>query len=271
MAGGRKPRDASNQASAGRGSARSIPGARVPGRTVGLTPAGPVRLFEADPALARGLPAEVFARLTRHVLADTRSLARGHWAPRQENLGESLFGLLILEGALVRRVSVGRRHGAELLGEGDLIRPEQDDADEYAIVAQSADWSVLAPTRLAVLDHDLVTSLAGIGRVLPELAARLVQRVRALALQLAIAQIPNLADRLHLLLWHLADRWGRQESGAVTLRLRLSQDLLADLLSAQRTSVGSALHDLTVRGVIEERAGTWALCGDPPGDLLVRS
>jgi CRP/FNR family transcriptional regulator, cyclic AMP receptor protein len=240
-------------------------GQRGARRAVALQRAGAVRLLEADPDLSRHLTSDESARLRRHVLAEVGTLERGRWNPLAEDFGgRPLFGVLVLDGALVRRVTVGQRHGAELLGEGDLIRPHQEDADGYASVAQTAEWSVLAPARLAVLDHDLIAGLAGVDGVLPELAARALNRSRALALRLAITQIPNLAKRLHLMLWHLADRWGRQEDGCVTLGLRLPQDLLADLLSAQRTSVNAALAELVGQGAIENRDGTWALCGDPP-------
>jgi CRP/FNR family cyclic AMP-dependent transcriptional regulator len=227
-----------------------------------------VRLFDADPALCRDLESDVAARLARHVLAEVVTLDRGHWDPRAEHFaGRALFGLLVLDGALVRRVSVGQRHAAELLGEGDLVRPRQEDTDAYALVSQTAVWSVLAPTRLAVLDHDLIAGLAGVEGVLPELAARAVNRSRALVLRLAITQIPQLADRVHLMLWHLADRWGRRENGSVTVGLRVPQDLLAELVSARRTSVNSALRTLARRGAVESRAGIWVLHGDPPGEL----
>lgn len=211
------------------------------------------------------------AHVTRHVLADVRSLERGRWSPAAEGFdARGLFGLLVLDGMLVRRVAVGRRYAAELLGEGDLIRPDQEDADPYATVAQSAEWRVLSPVRVAVLDHELVTGLAGLAGVLPELAGRAIQRSRALVLRGAIGQIPNLADRVHLVLWHLADRWGQRDRGAVTLRVQLDQNLLAELASAKRTSVNAALRELCDRGAVESRGGYWALWGEPPGDLLVR-
>jgi CRP/FNR family cyclic AMP-dependent transcriptional regulator len=228
-----------------------------------------VRLFEADPNLCRELDGDAQMRLARHVLAEALTLERGHWDPRAEQLGgRAIFGLLVLDGALVRRATVGRRRGAELLGEGDLVRPQQEDTDGYATVSQSATWSVLAPTTLALLDQDLIAGLAGVGGVLPELAARALNRSRALVLRLAITQIPQLVDRVHLMLWHLADRWGRRENGSVTLGLRLPQDLLAELVSAQRTSVNSVLQELVRRGAVESRGGIWILRGDPPGELL---
>ena len=39
------------------------------------------------------------------------------------------LGLLVLDGLIIRRVGVAGRFGAELLGDGDLLRPwEREDA-----------------------------------------------------------------------------------------------------------------------------------------------
>jgi hypothetical protein len=193
------------------------------------------------------------------------TLERGRWDPRAEDLGSRpLFGLLVLDGALVRRASVGTRAAAELLGPGDLIRPDLECADQYAAVAQGGSWSVITPVRLARLDHDLIAGLAGVGEILPELVARALQRARALTLQLAISQIPNLAARLHVYLWHLADRWGIRDHEAVRLTLRLPQELLADLVAAHRASVNAAAQELTGQGLVRCDEGYWRLFGDSP-------
>jgi CRP-like cAMP-binding protein len=169
----------------------------------------------------------------------------------------------------VRRTTVANRHSAELLGQGDFLRPQQPDSDHYAIVTQQATWQALDEVHLALLSQDLINALAVLPGVLPELAARAIQRSRALALRLAIAQLPNLEQRLHLLLWHLADRWGRREHGAVTISLPLTQTLLAELISAQRTSVNTALKHLIAHGTVQRHAtNRWALRTDPPGHLL---
>jgi CRP-like cAMP-binding protein len=171
----------------------------------------------------------------------------------------------LLDGIIVRRVTLAGRRSAELLGAGDLIRPHQAACDPYALVASRAEWQTLHPVRAARLDEDLTRGLATLPGVLSELAARAVERSRALAVRMAIAQIPNLEARIELLLWHLADRWGRRERGKVTLPVRLPQGLLAELACAHRTSVNSALRELVCRGVVESQGtGRWALVGDPP-------
>ena len=197
-----------------------------------------MRPLEVDPDLGRALPDQTKVRASREIIAEICSLAPGAWKPAADpTVNETPYGFLVLEGALVRRIAVGGRHSAELLGEGDFLRPQTPDSDEYAIVTQQATWQIIDEVQLALLSEDLINSLAVLPGVLSELATRAVQRSRSLALRMAIAQLPNLEQRLHLLLWHLADRWGRRERGTVVLPLRLTQGLLAELISAQRTSV----------------------------------
>jgi hypothetical protein len=105
--------------------------------------------------------------------------------------------------------------------------------------------------------------------VLPELAGRILQRSRTLAVRLAIAQIPKLDVRLHWLFWHLADRWGRTHRDGVVLPLRLSQGTLADLVCASRSSVNAALRTLAASGAIRlQDDRTWILTGDGPAESL---
>lgn len=240
---------------------------RAARKTVRLEPSGPIRLLDADPDLGRHLTPEVLTRARRFLIADTLTLNSGRWWPRDEWCAPNpWFGLLVIDGALVRRVTVGGRSAVELLGPGDFLRPDQTEADEYANVRHSARWSVLEQTRVAVLDGDAVAGIAGLPGVLSELAGRAVERSHSVVLRMAIADTPRLADRLDLLLWHLADRWGRREGSDVVLTLRLPHELIAALASAQRTSVGAALHVLEERGLAAVRPdGRMVLRGSPPG------
>ena len=65
----------------------------------------------------------------------------------------------MLDGLLIRRIGIDGRFGAELLGEGDLLRPwEQAHADWAA--APTVGWRAIAITRVAVLDHRVAHRLA---------------------------------------------------------------------------------------------------------------
>jgi CRP/FNR family transcriptional regulator, cyclic AMP receptor protein len=225
-----------------------------------------VRLFDADPDLAESLSPDALAFARRYVRAEVGVLDPGRWMPSDDVPDRgACFGLLVLDGALVRAVAIGKRRSVELIGAGDLVRPGQDEPDVYASVAPTSEWRVLARTRVAILDDDLISGVAGLPGVLCELAGRGVQRTRALALRLAIVSVPNLETRLWLALWHLADRWGKREREGVVIDLRLSQGLLGDLVGARRTSINAAMRRLQERGSVAPRSeGRWVLIGEPP-------
>jgi CRP/FNR family cyclic AMP-dependent transcriptional regulator len=227
---------------------------------------GAVRVLDADPDLGARLRPEHHQVARGALVADAIALARGSWASeRDPACRRAALGLLVVEGGLARRVTVGRRHSLELLGAGDLVRPAEFGADAYAVIPQRSAWRAVVPTRLAVLDAEFSARCARFPSVVAELGERGSRRVESFALRLAIAQLPSLEDRLEVLLWHLADRWGTRERDAVVLRLPLSQQMLAELASAQRTSVCAALQALARRGRVRRRPGRrWALHGEPP-------
>ena len=61
---------------------------------------------------------------------------------------------------------------------------------------------------------------------------------------MAIVHQARVDVRLHMLLWHLAARWGRVRSDGTVLRLRLTHAVLADLVAARRPTVTTALSEL---------------------------
>ena len=97
-----------------------------------------------------------------------------------------------------------------------------------------------------------------------------IRRVHSLALHLAVSHLRRVDTRLLVLLWHLADRWGRVEPDGVRVPMRLTHQTLGRLVGAQRPSVTTALKQLADAGHVARMAdGTWLLRGDPP-DTLAR-
>jgi CRP-like cAMP-binding protein len=129
-------------------------------------------------------------------------------------------------------------------------------------------WSVLQPTRLAVLDDAFVGRLASYPELAPAFVARAMQRTRSLAVNMAIVHQSRVEVRLQMLLWHLAGRWGRVGTDGTVLPLRLTHNVLAELVVARRPTVTSALSDLARKGLVRSSGGRWLLFGEPPGELL---
>src|SRR5947208_10974645 len=112
-----------------------------------------ILLLDADPDLARGLSPERAEAARERVRASVATVGRGPWdiAEATARAGGG-FGLLLVEGLMVRRVTLAHRACAELLGSGDLLRPWLEDG-EHTVMPFRARFTVLEPLRLAVLDR----------------------------------------------------------------------------------------------------------------------
>lgn len=220
-----------------------------------------------DSDLGEAVPRKQRERAVRECAARTLTLYPGRWGAQRAPHLEGGIGLLILEGLLIRRVGVEQRFGAELLGEGDLLRPWQGEEEPVGLSITTG-WRVLRPTRIALLDEQFAWHIAPYPHVGAQLVGRALQRARNLAVNMAIVHQARVDTRLHMLLWHLAGRWGRVGSSGVLLPLRLTHTVLADLVAARRPTVSSALSDLARRGVISSARSGWLLSGEPPGELL---
>jgi hypothetical protein len=222
-----------------------------------------VAVLDWDADLGDGIPSEQLARARQASLASVLTVAPGPWSvPRSVQDG---FGLLVLEGLFVREVNVEGRHAAEVLGAADLLRPWVHDRTD-ALLPVVAAWRVLSPARLAVLDARWAARMAAWPTVGCDLAGRGVMRSRRLVTTLAIAQQPRLDVRLWMLLWELAERYGKVHGDGVHLDAPLTHESLAHLSAARRPSVSSALSRLTQLGVIERRRSEWILHGEPPSN-----
>lgn len=226
-----------------------------------------VYLLRADPDLGRRLtPREFDAARLRSVVA-TRSLSKGAWHPEQETFDEDGLGLLIIDGIVRRRTVVAGQASAEVLGTGDLLRPWQS-IDEYATVASHCEWKICAATTIAVLDAPLTQRLAAWPSVLSQIAGRAVQRSGDLALSMAISALAGAELRIQLMLWHLADRWGRVHPRGATLPLKLEQSTIGELVGLSRSRVSDALGELERMHRLERSPEGWLLCGPRPEQLL---
>ena len=129
-------------------------------------------------------------------------------------------------------------------------------------------WHVLAPVRLAVLDDAFARSLAAWPQVMGALLERAVRRTLQMSIHQALLQLSPVETRLLVLFWYLAERWGRVTPDGISVRLRVSHELLGQLVGCRRASVTTALRHIDESGLVVRRAdGTWLLRGSPPDEL----
>jgi hypothetical protein len=222
-----------------------------------------IPLLEADAELAEGLAGAELEGATRALAVHAVTLDAGAWVPEDQPWPlPPVLGLLILEGVITRDIVFAGRTTTELLGAGDVLRPWEDDV-QFDPLPFGVGWQVHEPTRVALLDGRVALASARWPVLAGSLSRRHVRRARGLAFQLAIAQLPRVDDRLLVLLWALAERWGRVSPQGVRLPLALPHRTLATLVGARRPSVTTALSGLTRDGLVERTEEGWLLHGDP--------
>ena len=232
-------------------------------------PGQKVRVVDAFPDLADALEPEQERLLRQYAVAGLLELPLGLWQPRRElQPGPGHLGLLVLDGLLTRDVVMGETLATELVGKGDVLRPADHDGQD-APVPFDIVWHVLEPARIAVLDGNFAQVIGRFPEAMEVLMRGAVGRAQSLAVNLAVSHLRRVDVRLHVLMWYLADRWGKVTTEGVHVPLRLTHQTLGRLVGAQRPSVTTALKQLADEGKLTRASDhqTWLLHGDPPETL----
>lgn len=214
-----------------------------------------VHILDVDPDLGRDLDAVAASEARQRIVARAETVPAGTrygtWGPPDPR---ACAALMIVEGLITREFMLGRGRCAELLGPPDLIRPWDHDSAVSLPVSGNIEWNILVPSRVALIDADVIRRAQPWAAVSAMLTARAVWRAQSLAVHQAIDQLSRVDHRLVLLFWHLAQRWGRVTPEGIVLELPLTHELLARLTGARRPSVTTALGQLAQRGLVRRRA-----------------
>jgi CRP/FNR family transcriptional regulator, cyclic AMP receptor protein len=223
-------------------------------------PQGPtIDLFEVDHDIAHAVPPEDRAEAERMLVVPARTVARDEPVLPER---DGPFAQLLVSGALWREVSVGTSVFPQLLHPGAVLLCAPPPGE---LLESSARAAALTPATLAVLDERFVAATMRWPRLAAVLHRRLAEQERDLAVYAAIAGLSRVDDRLLLLLWHLAERWGRVVPEGVRVSLRLTHATLGRFVGARRPNVSLAVSELRERGELERAAdGGWVLTGQSP-------
>ena len=229
---------------------------------------GTVHVLDEDRDLGGGLSEQDLASARRFAVADVVSLPKGGHKPGERFEGDGLLGLLILEGLLVRQVAVAERRCGELVGPGAVLRP-WDDFGQHAPLPFELSWRVIQPTRIAMLDRRFFATILRWPALIEAFVERATERAQTLAFNVAIHCLQHVDVRLLVLMWHLADRFGRVTPAGTVVPLPLSHADLAELVGAARPSVSAALRELADKGLVQRSQSDrgWVLTREPPTEL----
>lgn len=225
-----------------------------------------VSILDHDPELLALIPRDELDLARRAAAAPLLELEPPRWEPYGTR-GEGWLGVLVLEGLLLRLVSIGPRTSCELLGPGDVLRPWDSDGQYDPLPVQVA-YRVLEPTRVAVLDDAFARRIARWPLLSTALLARTTRRARYLALTVAVAHLPGAQARLLVLFWLLGERWGTMTADGVQISLPLTHEVLAMLIGARRPTVSVALQRLQLTGLLQRHGRRrWLLSRSAIADL----
>jgi CRP/FNR family transcriptional regulator, cyclic AMP receptor protein len=225
--------------------------------------AGVVSVFEHDAELLAAVPGDARDLALRHGIARVRALPIGDWGTAHERMS-GVLGLLVVDGLILHDVRVGSVTCTELLAPGDLLRPWEEEPELQPVPMETA-WRVIAPARLAVLDHRFAVIAGRFPDVMASLLGRTMARARGLVALMSISHLQRVETRLEACLWYLADRFGRVTAEGVVVALPLTHMTLGRLVGAQRPSVTTALGELAEHGRVRRLPdGAYLLMGEPP-------
>lgn len=225
---------------------------------------GLVRLLDRDPDLAGHLSEAEARQATQVALVSTVSVPTGVWEPGDE----PAWGLLVLDGMLVREVQLAGQSSAELIGPSDVLQRSVGHHTD-PLVPSRVSWTALEPTTVAWLGDRFAAAVHRWPALAACLLERSERRAARLALTQAISHLVRVDVRVHVLLWLVAERWGRVGREGVVVPLRLTHKTIAQLVGARRPTVTTAISDLAARERIVRRGdGAWILRGGPPAEVL---
>ena len=167
-----------------------------------------ISVLRVDPGLAGGLEGRPLAQARSAAVAPLLTVGEGAWLDSAEMSLSGGLGFLVVRGTAIRDVRLGDRHSIEFLGRGDLLRPWDLDEERMSPVPAEGRYHVLQPLGLAVLNRDFGLRIAPWPELSAAIVSRALHRARRLTYEVAAAQHGSTEERLWLILWHLADRWG---------------------------------------------------------------
>ncbi len=218
------------------------------------------RVLDVDPDLAGDLDGDALRVARTRAVAAVLVLEPGPCQLERGRPAASLDALLVLDGTLTREVRVHGRIFTELLGPGDVLRPWG--REDVELISCDVEWHALTRTTLALVDSPFHERVRPWPQIAGALVGRGVRRAHRLALQRALSCHKRLEDRILMLFWHLAERWGRVGPDSTTLlRLPLTHRLIGEIVGAERPSVSATLGRLAAAGKLDRSGSDWVLHG----------
>ncbi len=225
-------------------------------------------VLAADRELAAAVPTADLPRTQRALWAASLSFEAGPIDLESASLPPTVFALLLLKGAVLRRTGLSDRPMVELLLAGDVLSPwapsPAPSVTQRRLIARD-------DVRLAVLDERFMKVAAIWPTLMVAIHRRLHNQQHRLATHGAISQLPRVEQRVMAIMRLLAARSGIVTVRGTELSVALTHEEIAQLTGSRRPTVSLAIKELRQNGHLDRcDDGTWLLPrgpGDAPSSL----
>jgi CRP/FNR family cyclic AMP-dependent transcriptional regulator len=195
-------------------------------------------LDQMDPVAARRL-------LDR---GTTRRVRKGSMLFAEGDRSDRVFLLISGRVRVFRSDESGRESLLAIRGPGDLLGElsaiDDDPRSASAVALEEVEVTILSGADF----RDALDTVPGLARIL---LATVVARLRDADRKRAEFGSADATRRVARRLVELADRYGEQDGGAITVALAITQDDLAGWTGASREAVSRAVRELRRSGLIE--------------------
>ena len=116
-----------------------------------------------------------------------------------------------------------------------------------------------AATRVALLDQQALIAARRWPHVTAALLGHMAQQTEGVTVQLAIAHLPRIDERLLAIKALLGERWGRVTPDGTIIPFALTHETLGGMIGSRRPSVTIALSRLAKRGRLLKHDRGWLL------------
>jgi CRP/FNR family cyclic AMP-dependent transcriptional regulator len=223
--------------------------------------AGTVRLLDHLPDLAADLDDDEAEAARRALRLPAIALSAGRCDMRvceaDPRVAGAPIGLIVIDGLLVREVSLAGRTSTSLYGPGEVLDSRPDTGSPLMTVA-----TVSCPDEaiVAILDDRIVAAARRWPQMVTRLLAYTLHQLVRSDIRSAVGKLERVEDRLLAFFWLLAERFGRRGPDGVTIARPLTHEAIGQLIGARRSTVSLGLHALYDEGLLARLDdGSWLL------------
>lgn len=209
-----------------------------------------VSLAAVWPEILARVPAEDRQLAERKLMLPLISVRDEHFAEVIMPHSPGAFGLVIVDGVVLKETTLARRSALELKGPGDVLAPRLTAIDQLESRAVS---HYLAHERvsLGVIGAHFRQARSrwpGIADFLEECLGRQIDRA---SMHIAMLHQPRVEDRLIAFFADLAERFGHVSPDGILIDLPLTHDIIGGLVGSRRPTVTLALRNVASDGLLE--------------------